>query len=74
MPATKEWRRGAAIRRDQSHSCREVFLAEMHDSLPRVPLGARSAWQANGRSIELSREADAFLRSAGFDRWGRTCR
>ncbi len=74
MPSTRNWRRGAAIRRHQNHASRDVFFAELRDSLPRVPLGATSAWQAHGRAIELGRGADALLASAGFDRWGRTAR
>lgn len=71
MPATRHWRRSAAIRRDQTHTPREQFLADLRDDLPRVVLDAPTAWRANGRAIECSRAADEFLRARGFDRSGR---
>lgn len=74
MPTITAWRRTAAIRRNQTYTSRAIFLAELRDSLPRVVLDGRTDWQANGRAIDRARQADEFLRTQGFDRWGRPLR
>lgn len=70
MASTREWRCGAAIRRNQTLTSAELFRVDVLNGLPRTPLG-KTAWQANGDAIARSREADAFLRAHGFDRLGR---
>ena len=56
MACSRSSRRGMAIARHQREEQRGAFVAEVRDSLPRVPLGAPTAWQANARSIEHARE------------------
>lgn len=71
MPASRQSRRAIAIKRRQTHTAREMFLEEVRNSLPRVPVGSATAWEAGRRSIELSVEADRWLREHGYDRSGR---
>jgi len=70
MPSTRATRRAFAIARNQRQERRAIFMTELHNSLPRVPLGASTTWQANARSIGFSIDADRLLRENGFDRWG----
>lgn len=70
MPSTRNWRCGAAIARDQRNASRGAFRTEVINSLPRVALDASTDWEANGKAIELSMEADRFLGEHGFGRWG----
>jgi hypothetical protein len=60
-----------AIERREREQTRRAFVAEVRDSLPRVPLGAATAWEVNARCIERAMEADRWLAEQGFDRWGR---
>lgn len=71
MPASKETKKVLAIARNQTHSRREVFLAEVRDSLPRSSFDDESLGEAGRRSIQRSIDADRFLRDCGFDRGGR---
>jgi hypothetical protein len=71
MPASRRSKKIMAIRRDQARSPRDVFLAEVRDSLPRVSLDSDTAWEAGRQSIERSMAADELLRSHGYDRDGR---
>ena len=72
MPASKESRKTFAMTRNLTHSPREVFQAEVRDSLPRVSFGGETPWEAGRRSIERSIDADHILREHGFDEWGRS--
>lgn len=71
MPASRHSKKIMSIRRNQARSSREIFLAEVRGSLPRVPLDGETGWEAGRRSIERSLAADEFLRSHGYDRDGR---
>ncbi len=71
MPASRQSRRAMAIKRRQTRSSRAVFLDDVRNSLPRVPVGSATAWEAGRRSLELSMDADRWLREHGYDRSGR---
>lgn len=71
MPVSKQSKKIMAIRRNQARTPRDVFVADVRDSLPRVPLETDTAWEAGRRSIECSVAADKLLRRHGYDRQGR---
>jgi len=71
MASSRASRRQLAITRRQHRTRRDLFLCEARNGLPRVALGGETEWQARGRSIELSREADRWLAANGYDQWGR---
>jgi hypothetical protein len=70
MPASRESKRILAMTRDLMYSPREVFLADVRDSLPRDSFDGETLWDAGRRNIEASIDADRVLEEHGFDRWG----
>jgi len=71
MASTRTWRRGAAISRQQREASLVSFRTDARNSLPRVPVGSATAWEAGRRSLELSVDADRWLSEHGYDRSGR---